>query len=293
MIMITMKGKRSIAYYGVIHIMLFLMSGIRAINYIMHIINKETFTLSVISSCSATPLLIVASISHLYGIIKILNSKYYVRRLFSNSGALIIVLLNLLNISTVIVIITNTSDDTVAMAMLLICNVSQIILGFIVCLPCGYIFYLFRKRTIEKYDILDADYLTKLEKDVQTKAPLSRIISFMDTFKIDVKNETKIPFFVKAIFVQCFIISSFIVVRMVFIYYLIMSLNHGITHYRSIMLNIVQCRSVIETSYAALLLSFSIHCLYAKRRSDKTNKYNHPCDDLKSSIFKFEEIFRA
>ncbi|OAF68684.1 hypothetical protein A3Q56_03556 [Intoshia linei] len=122
------------------------------------------------------------------------------------------------------------------------------------------------QRSLEKIEIIDPNYLIKNSND-----KLVRKYSFMDSFKVNISEKSFIPYFIRSLFIQMFIVLAFVIVRLCLLVVLInalptVSINFKIANY------LLLIRGIIETALAYQLLTFSIHTLYTKFKQLKKVK---------------------
>ncbi|OAF68257.1 hypothetical protein A3Q56_03999 [Intoshia linei] len=250
------------------------MSIIRFSGNVVYLIGKDSLKMKVFSSCSGAPLLLTAIVIQLYGINKILTSKYVVRKIFSNPVALIVILLNIINTSTVILFIVSVNISfNLLLTMLMVCCIIQACIGIFTCIPCAHIFYLFRKRSLEQLDIIDPNYslLSDEHRDNKKRTVIKRLSSFMDTFHINISNKTRIPYFIKALLIECLLIIMLVCMKIGGVIFIVKCLWNSKINYDEAF-NYSFFLYGIENILGFHLLTYCINALYTKYKSSKNRK---------------------
>ncbi|OAF71067.1 hypothetical protein A3Q56_01166 [Intoshia linei] len=120
-------------------------------------------------------------------------------------------------------------------------------------------------------DIIDPNYALIDDKYTnQKKGILIRLTSFMDTFHINVSNQNRIPFFIKALFVEFFMILALAGYKITGSFFIIKciidsTMNETVGNILEIILNIV------ENMLGFQLLTFSMNSLYEKYKNNKNS----------------------
>ncbi|OAF67130.1 hypothetical protein A3Q56_05132 [Intoshia linei] len=182
----------------------------------------------VLSACMVGPFMLTAIVAHSYGLLKIISSNYRVRRVYSNFVPFILVLLNVVNMLVFVMIMNYVNiTKTMKSGILIECGFTQTIVGLCVCIPYLNLLYLFRLRVRNRIEILDPDYLYETSSICTTKSQFSRNLSILDSFKVEVKDKSKIPFFVKATVLLICLVLIFIVTKIYLSIYHINAIHTG------------------------------------------------------------------
>ncbi|OAF69312.1 hypothetical protein A3Q56_02982 [Intoshia linei] len=93
----------------------------------------------------------------------------------------------------------------------------------------------------------------------------------MDTFRMIILNQNHIPYFIKAMFIQCFFILAFLIVRIKLI---VLPLNayKSLKPNRYYVEHFMLTSGMIETILAFHLMTYSMNALYSKYQKYKQLK---------------------
>ncbi|OAF70182.1 hypothetical protein A3Q56_02078 [Intoshia linei] len=267
------NGKRSLLYYGTIHLLVLCSEIVRLYHYFHIILNDTTDAARVFSGCMVGPCLLTAVLVHSYGLCKIISSKYRIRRVYSSFVPLIVFVANVLNMF-IFIIIYNYANVTTSFKnkIMVMCAVTQIIIATLASLPYFFMLKLFRIRMMTTTEILDSKYLSDSCSYASTGTnKLTRHASLLDGFKLEIDNKSKLPFFIKSTLCQVAFIFIFILFKIYMVSFYAYSIyTETWNPYSLYIMRIVKHFS--EAAISSNLLSYSLNNIFTKIKKNRKSK---------------------